>query len=523
MRRRKGGREERSPGQPTAQLVLQGVRLAIEHSPDPLLLVDWEGQILAVNHAAENIFSSGVGHDAESSLDGKELLALTTPETRPQVAAFLAAKSVPAMVELELTLPDGRKTSLLLAVESATDGVFLAGIQRRSEGMKERRPFLDIQTRNQNLTEQLPLVIFAADLETGEFYMSPQVEKILGYTAEAWMADPLIHEQAIHPDDLDHFLKVSGDWIERHDPQSQMVCEYRVTAKDGRTLWLRDHASWVIDPQGEPTYLQGYLLDITAQKQAESDLREYADQLLEIDRLKDEFIACISHELRTPLTSIRGYLELLMENMVGELNDEQRSFLEIVRRNSERLLRLVGDLLFVAQLEAGKLWLDRERVDLAALIQETVAALLPTATKREIAVRVEVEPDLPPLQADRARVGQILDNLLSNALKFTAPGGHVSLQASCEDDLMTVQVSDTGMGIPSDELERLFERFFRSSNATEQAIQGTGLGLSITKAIVEAHGGQIEVESTEGEGTVFTVVLPVRQHERTATRTAAEE
>jgi signal transduction histidine kinase len=232
------------------------------------------------------------------------------------------------------------------------------------------------------------------------------------------------------------------------------------------------------------------------------------DRLHELDRMKDDFVASVSHELRTPLTSIRGYLELLREGDAGELTDEQHEFVSIVERNSDRLLRLVGDLLFVAQVEAGKITLERESMHVEELVRQAVDAAQPAATEKDIEIAVDLD-GLGELYADPARLAQVIDNLISNALKFTEPGGHVCVRTSRQADMGVIEVSDDGMGMSAEDQDRLFERFFRTASATDQAIQGTGLGLAIVKAIVEAHQGIINVESVEGEGTVFRIELPL--------------
>jgi signal transduction histidine kinase len=236
-------------------------------------------------------------------------------------------------------------------------------------------------------------------------------------------------------------------------------------------------------------------------------LREQNEQLREVDRLKDEFVAAVSHELRTPLTSIRGYLDLLLDGSAGELSEPQRRYLAVADRNSQRLLDLVGDLLLFAQIRAGKFRLQREHVDAVDVAREAFSAAAPAADAKQIEL-VLVDGVQAPLAADRARLGQVLDNLLSNAVKFTPEGGTVTLTVQPDADRVRLAVADTGMGIPAGELEQLFGRFFRTSNATEQAIPGTGLGLTIVKALVEAHGGRISVESVEGSGTTFRIELP---------------
>ena len=236
--------------------------------------------------------------------------------------------------------------------------------------------------------------------------------------------------------------------------------------------------------------------------------RTHNDRLRELDGLKDSFVANVSHELRTPLTSIRGYLELVLEGEAGDLNEEQRRFLSVVERNSDRLLRLVGDLLFVAQVDAGRIALERSPVDLEAIVEDAVESARPRAECDGLALILAARP-VPTFAADGARLGQLLDNLVSNALKFTPPGGEVTVSCGMQGAEAFLEVRDTGIGIPAEEQDRLFERFFRASAASELAIQGTGLGLAVAKAISDGHDGTISVESAGGHGSTFRVTLPL--------------
>jgi len=228
---------------------------------------------------------------------------------------------------------------------------------------------------------------------------------------------------------------------------------------------------------------------------------------LEADRLKDEFFALVSHELRTPLTSIIGYLELVLED-ADALDPQSSRFLQVVERNSRRLHRLVGDLLFVAQVEAGRLSLDRHDVPLDRVVADGVEAARPRAEENGVILRSR-EENVGALKGDGDRLGQMLDNVISNAVKFTPEGGTVDVYLTRRGDSAVLEVRDSGIGIPNQEQHRLFQRFFRSSTATERAIPGVGLGLTISRAIVEAHGGTIGFESEEGRGTTFRVELPL--------------
>ncbi len=233
-------------------------------------------------------------------------------------------------------------------------------------------------------------------------------------------------------------------------------------------------------------------------------LREVtADRHLE--RLRDAFLAAVSHELRTPLTSMSGFLELLADEE-HRLDPTGRRYVEAIRRGNARLRRIVDDLLLVAEIEAERLELRPVPTDLAELAAETVEAAVPVAAERGIELTLDATGPLP-LEADADRLRQVLDNLVSNALKFTPAGGVVTLSVRAAAGRLRVDVVDTGIGIPRNELGQLFSRFYRASTATRRAIPGTGLGLVIARAIVEAHGGTITLESREGHGTRVTITL----------------
>jgi signal transduction histidine kinase len=287
-----------------------------------------------------------------------------------------------------------------------------------------------------------------------------------------------------------------------------------VITKDGGVVWIQDDAAVARDSDGRPRYFQGLLTDITARREltAERDellerLREQNERLLDVDRIKDELLATVSHELRTPLTSILGYLELVLEDG-GTLTDDQARHLEVVRRNAARLLALVSDLLFVAHAQAGSVEIEHEVVALGEVVGHSVVAAQPLAARRGVRLTLQSTAGVA-VMGDTHRLGQVIDNLLSNAIKFTLPGGSVSVHLDTTGDRAVIEVTDTGPGISAADLEALFVRFYRAEAAKNSAVPGTGLGLSIVKAIVEAHGGEIAVDTAEGEGTTFRVVLPL--------------
>ena len=241
-------------------------------------------------------------------------------------------------------------------------------------------------------------------------------------------------------------------------------------------------------------------------EQVQIELASQNERLLALDQMKDEFIASVSHEFRTPLTSIRGYAELLQE---ADLPAEQRDYVNVIDRNSARLAILVEDLLLMAQIQSGGLPLDLNEVVLNDLIARAGEAAKPFAASKHIDLDIDTEPELVTTQADAERLGQVLDNLVSNAIKYTPDGGGVSITMTHTGDDATIAVSDTGIGIPQAEQAQMFSRFFRTSNARDSGIEGSGLGLAITRGIVEAHGGTIGFDSVEGVGTTFRLTVPL--------------
>ncbi len=260
-------------------------------------------------------------------------------------------------------------------------------------------------------------------------------------------------------------------------------------------------------------------------------LKTSYDELKQLDQLKSTFLATVSHELRTPLTSIIGYAEMLESGAAGALSDGQTEFLKTIRGKADQLLGLISSLLDLGHLEAQNLQLHSEAVDPRALLSDVGSTIVPNANRRNVALDIEVADDTPKIWGDLVRLQQIVLNLADNAMKFSAEGGTVVLRAEAGEldaggpgglgaALFTASrpgvvltVRDTGMGIPEENLTRIFDAFYQVDAGTTRAHGGAGLGLSIVKQLVDSHDGKIEVTSTLGEGTIFTVTLPAANHD----------
>lgn len=244
----------------------------------------------------------------------------------------------------------------------------------------------------------------------------------------------------------------------------------------------------------------------STEQQRAAALADALERQRELERLQREFIQNVSHELRTPLGIIRGYSELLEDGELGNLQPEQRQPISIIARRSRMLTKLVDDIIAVLELETRGV--KREAVNLAQLASQTVGDLQVAARRANLSLTIETAQDLLPVSGDPIALRRALDNLLSNALKFTPAGGKVNVRAWQDVDSVKLQVADTGVGIPQDQLGRIFDRFYQVDGSAKRRYGGVGLGLSLVKQIVEAHGGQVTVESQVGVGTTFTIRLP---------------
>ena len=259
-------------------------------------------------------------------------------------------------------------------------------------------------------------------------------------------------------------------------------------------------------------YQQLEQLNVTLEQRVEERTQELTAanvKLRELDQLKSAFVSIVSHELRTPMTSVKGLVENMLDGLTGELSNRQTFYLTRVRANVERLTRMINDLLDLSRIEAGRMDLIPGSLSLPDLIIEVTENLQEMANEHDLTMSVDVDQSLPPLQADRDKLSQVLMNLVHNAIKFTNPKGTVRISAAIKNaSWVEVCVADTGCGIPKEELQTIFERFYRSPSGPHES-RGAGLGLAITKSLVELHGGRIWVESTLGKGTQFFIDLPV--------------
>lgn len=351
---------------------------------------------------------------------------------------------------------------------------------------KEKMDLARSQHATETVFENLAAAIAVLDLD-GRVEISTETAKkhfglnpgvLVSDLKYEWM-EPLIR-RAIHSDRL-----VEGDSGTRHIQQFI----------DGREYFF--HPTVIRLPVGseeqEPTGVVLILKDVTS--------------AVEQRELKKDMISTVSHQLRTPLTSLRMSVHLLLEEKVGPLNETQTELLVAAREDSSRLAAILDDLLDINRLESGKSNISPVPANPVVLVRETIDAFTEEARERGVAVTAATPPDLPPVKVDIERIRYVFSNLMSNALRFTPPGGAITVGASRTGDQVTFSVTDSGVGIAPEFLSRLFEPFYRAPG--QEKSSGVGLGLSIVKKIVEAHGGTVSVRSTPGDGTTFAFTLPL--------------
>jgi PAS domain S-box-containing protein len=338
------------------------------------------------------------------------------------------------------------------------------------------------------------------DLSTDTVRWSDNLERIHGLPPGTFDGTFSSYEREIHPEDRERVLASARRALAEGAPHD---VEYRVVSANGTVRWCEGKGR-VEYHDGRPVRMSGVCMIVTRRKEAELARLAAAE---EASRLKDEFLATLSHELRTPLNAIVGWTQMLQS---GDLPPARASqAIDVIARNARLQTQLIEDILDVSRIISGKLEIEPASVSIPHLIEAVVAGVTPTASSKHITLTSAVPSDLPPIEGDPKRLHQVLNNVLSNALKFTPEGGHVALRGALENGCITITIRDSGTGIAPDFMPHVFERFRQADSRATRRHGGLGLGLAIARHLVEQHGGDVSAESDgAGQGTTVTVRLP---------------
>jgi PAS domain S-box-containing protein len=353
--------------------------------------------------------------------------------------------------------------------------------------------------RFRGILESLPGFVYTCELDDAytTTYVSPQIKAVLGVTPDEHLSDLRSWEEVIHPDDRSWVVTAFEDGI---SGRGQFEAEYRVVARDGTVRWLQDHAVVIRDKGGNPLYCQGVVLDISERRLAQQALLE--------NDAKSKFLANMSHEIRSPLNSVLGFAELLGSRDLGTLSDKQMRYVANIQSSGQVLLSLVNDVLDLAKVASGEMPIHLEWTEVDPIIEACLTLLQPQAAAAGIEVGTAGSAGIAVI-ADGRRLGQILTNLVSNAIKFTQSRGSVTVTRVVRADVLEIAVQDTGVGIPADKLDYIFDEFAQLESSQDGAYEGTGLGLPLSRRLAELMGGSIAVSSLIGEGTTFTLGMPL--------------
>jgi PAS domain S-box-containing protein len=366
------------------------------------------------------------------------------------------------------------------------------------------------ERKYRTLVEQLPAVAFLAALDeaAAPLYVSPQIQRLLGFPPAEWTADAGLWLRQVHPDDRPRLTEGRARGRRTGEP---FACEYRILTRDGAVRWVREESVVVTDDEGRPAFSQGLLLDRTEHRQFEILERE-RDAAAAASRAKTWFLASVSHELRTPLNSIIGFANVLARDDGDRLSPEASDYVQRIRKNGRQLLEIINNILDVTRIEAGRMELRVTPASIPSLVADVVAQLQPQAGAKHIRIVADFPKSLAPIETDSDKLRQVLLNLAGNAIKFTERGTVTVRVAAAPGTRRPaiVEVADTGIGIPRDKLESVFEAFTQADAGLSRRHEGAGLGLTITRALLDVMGYRLEVESVVGQGSVFRVHLSAR-------------
>lgn len=486
-------------------------RAIVENIVDGIVNIDERGSIETVNSAAERLF----GYSTAEMIGHNVKMLMPEPyqsEHDGYLRNYLGtgvAKIIGSGREVTGRRKDGSTFPMELAVsEMQVEGerMFTGIVRDISERKAAEAELQSLSLRLRLALESAQLGAWDWDVVGNVLVWDDQMYALYGIAREAFEGAYAAWLAGVHPADRARCDEAIQAALRGEKPYD---LEFRVCWPDGAIRWIKADGQVLRNAAGQAQRMVGINYDVTGRKQ--------------VERMKNEFISTVSHELRTPLTSIRGALGLVIDGFAGEVHEQAREMINIAHNNSERLVRLINDILDMEKIEAGKMTLELRPVELRSLLERAVADNAGYASEHQ--VRFEIRGRIPELEVyvDHDRMLQVLANLLSNAAKFSPAGETVAVSAVLANGSARISVEDRGPGIPEEFQQRIFGKFAQADSSDTRQKGGTGLGLSITKAIVESHGGTIGFDTSADKGTVFHFDLPVRSAPRIVPAPAGDD
>jgi len=495
---------------------------ALAMTATAITLVGPDGKVMDVNEAMLRLH----GFADKQSVLGKPVLDLLAPEQREAAAADMQDLWQKGEVhgEYEIITEDGKtipvETSVTVMKNTDGKAIGLVAITRDITERKEAEEKLkESEEKFRTFVDTASDLLNITDIAGNITDVNESMARVLGYSKEELIGMhftqilPLKTFERDFKPPFEKFIKRGGE----------IAFDTAFTTKDGKEVYGELRSVAIHDKRGRYVGSRAVFHDLTERKKAEQELQEKNEQLkaqreelvrkateLElVSQAKSEFLASMSHELRTPLSAVIGFSELMLDGIPGEINDEQRGCLNDILDSGRRLLSLINDILDLSKVEAGKIELKPQNLDIANIVSDVVQIIKPVLNKNRQEIEVSVTQGLPEVRGDKNRLEQILLNLLSNASKFTEQGGRMRVHVRRKDDYCQVAVIDTGIGIKKEDQEHVFEAFVQGETLSDRKKEGTGLGLTLTKRFVEAIGGRIWMESEYGKGSTFIFTIPL--------------
>lgn len=470
----------------------------VETANDMVYTVDLNGILTYINSYGQKL----LGYPKHEII-GCSYLDFVSPRYRERTAqAFQNLMKTGELRDFEFVLRTQGDYELYLEVNGRLlhrQGELIGGIGIGRDVTERKRIEKQLQMFSRAVESAYDSAIIT-DLDGKIIYANTAASRIFD-----WQSSMLLgtHAAVFYPERKQTELlieqAITGGW------SGEVICQRR----NGETFPALVSVSPILDERDRPTAVSLITRDITEQKQIEAELSAKNLELERASRLKSEFLANMSHELRTPLTSILGFSSILQKQIFGVLNSKQQIYIHQIYQSGQHLLGLINDVLDLSKVEAGQLRLEIAPIVVNELCEKTLALVSEQARIRDLTVHSSIEPELEPLMADELRVRQMLLNLLSNAIKFSNEGGDIGLEVKMQDDMLRMTVWDNGIGIAEDKQHLLFHPFQQVDGSLSRRHEGTGLGLALTKKLAELHSGTVEMQSKEGEGSRFTICLPM--------------